>query len=263
MFDPWLFTTDEKQARLAQNSGISGIIIDWECLDKKARQVGAGFECNHDTIEDLARIRLAVDISVICRINGFGSWTADEVEAAIRNGADILMLPMVENADQVKDYLKIISGRAKAGILIETQEALENLKDIASLNIDFVYAGLNDLMLSRNTESLFESIIDGTIDKIRNAFMNCYFGFGGVTLIGQGFPLPFNLLFSEMARLNCDFGFLRRSFKKDIKGKDWTNEIPKIRQYFIQLKNRSPEEITKNREALLNTVKDIRRKALV
>jgi len=246
IFEPWLFTTDIALAKQAENAGVKGIIIDWENLYKEARQAGKDFECNHDTLEDLKNIRKTVDCKVICRINPFGKQTKEEVKKAVLAGADIIFLPWVKTVKEVIEFLKILNNQAIPAVLIETKEALAIAKELAELPLEYIYVGLNDLSISRKTKNIFESVADGTVDYLGNIFKNHNFGFGGLTLIGKGYPVPFNLLFAEMVRLNCNFGFMRRSFKKDIIGKDMKDEINKINNNYYQLQLRTLDQINKD-----------------
>jgi hypothetical protein len=75
--------------------------------------------------------------------------------------------------------------------------------------------GLNDLMIDRGRTSLFEPLVDGTVEAIRQHF-EMPFGVGGLTLPDRGSPIPCRLLMAEMARLDSDFSFLRRSFLRDV-----------------------------------------------
>ena len=48
---------------------------------KARRQAGEDTQISTDTPADLSRMRAAVDGRLLCRINGYGAWTAAEVEA--------------------------------------------------------------------------------------------------------------------------------------------------------------------------------------
>ncbi len=257
MFELWLFTTDINLACSSVLAGIKGIIIDWECKGKEERQKHTGMECNCDTLADLIKIKKSVSTKVICRINSIGSYTEEEVESAIYGGADIIFLPMVKTPDEVKKFLRFIKGRCKAGILIENKEAINNAELIARLSVDYVYIGLNDLSLSRGSQNIFEAVADGTVEKTRKIFNKNIFGFGGITLLGCGDPIPFNLLLKEMSRIECGFGFLRRAFKRDITGRNINLEIKNILNAFEFLKSRTEEEKNKDKNELYKFIGNI------
>lgn len=257
MFDLWLFTTDEMIARSAIDAGIARIVIDWEHVGKEARQRSGDFECNHDTFQDLVRVRKVAGAKIVCRINAFSHNTADEVSSALRGGADTLLLPMVMAPEEVERFLKLVNGRAETGILVETATAVSHARDLAALPIDYVYVGLNDLAISRQSPSIFEAIADGTTERMREVFSRQRFGFGGITLVDRGFPVPCILLMAEMARLQCTFGFLRRSFKRDIPGHDMESEIRNIKETIQRLTAQAGHEKEACHSALLRVIKGL------
>jgi len=250
MFELWLFTTDTELARQCIDAGVIGIFIDWEYIGKEQRQNGAGLECNYDSLDDLIRMRDAVQAKIICRINTLGSYTAEEVEMAVLGGADVIILPMVRNPREVKTFLSFVNGRTESGILVETQEAVSNASALSRLPLDYVYVGLNDLALSRGSVNIFSSVSDGTVRRMRNVFSRTKFGFGGITVMDRGAPIPFDLLLREMAALSCNFGFLRRSFRRDIVGRDIRYEIDRIYRAMEKYQQRTIAEIREDRQAL-------------
>lgn len=250
MLELWLFTADPAEAARAAAAGIGGIVVDWECAGKQERQRGAGLECNRDTAEDLSRVRGAVRTRVVCRINACGGHTSQEVESALAAGADLLLLPMVRGPQEVERYLRLVDGRTEAGILVETAEAVACARELAALPVACAYVGLNDLALSRRSRNIFEAVTDGTVEAVRDAFAGVRFGFGGATVVDGGAPVPFRLLLGEMARLRCDFGFLRRSFKREVRGRDLAAEVSRIHDAFGRAGQRSQAEITADRQAL-------------
>lgn len=254
MFDLWLFTADPRIAAEACAAGVAGVVVDWECAGKEDRQRGAGLECNHDTAADLAAVRAAVRALVICRINACGDRTPDEVDLAVASGADLLLLPMARTPAEVGAFVDLVAGRARAGILVETVEAVERAGELAALPVDCAYVGLNDLALQRGSGNIFEAVTDGTVERVRDAFAGTRFGFGGVTVSDGGSPVPCRLLLGEMSRIGCDFGFLRRSFKRDVRGRDVAAEVVRIQGEFARLSRRTAVEIAADRQALARAV---------
>lgn len=244
-----MFSTNPTFIIQAVKSGVDGIIVDWEHIGKATRQDGADTQVNRDTVDDLRRVRASTDGLVICRINSCGSTTATEVEESIDAGADELLLPMVRTTDEVQTVLDYVGGRCGVGILIETVEAVKLAEDLARLPLSRVYVGLNDLAIERRTQNIFNALIDGTVERIRRHF-DVPFGFGGLTLPDHGYPIPCRLLIGEMARLKCDFGFLRRSFHRDIQGRSLALEIPRISKALQEAYRRSPDAIAQDRSSL-------------
>jgi hypothetical protein len=113
------------------------------------------------------------------------------------------------------------------GILVETLDAVARAAELARLPLTRAYLGLNDLAIERQSCSIFAAVADGTLEHVRRPF-EVPFGFGGLTLPEGGSPLPCRLLMGEMARLGCRYSFLRRSFHRDVHGRELAVEIPRL-----------------------------------
>lgn len=233
--------------------GIDYGIIDWENRGKEQRQQGADTQINYHNLEDLKALKRSTQMPIVCRINGFGENTPMEIEAAVENGASEILLPMVRTADEVSQVLSLVDGRMGVGILVETEQAIENAKSLARLPLARVYVGLNDLAIERGENNIFLPVVDGTVEELRGIF-EVSFGFGGITLPQGGNPIPAKLLMGEMTRLNCQFSFLRRSFMRDMRGKEFCVEIPRIRECLHTLFHRSADEISADREQLVEKI---------
>jgi hypothetical protein len=262
-----LFSTCPAFIRQAVAAGVDAVLIDWEYSGKERRQASADTQINHDTVDDLRRVRACTDAHVICRINGRGEamtgevrqtieaeageppLAADEIEQAIGSGADELLLPMVRSVEEVELVLDQVAGRCGVGILIETVEAVELVEELARLPLSRVYVGLNDLAIERKSQNIFIPLIDGTLERIRRPF-HVPFGFGGLTLPDRGYPIPCRLLIGELARLDCDFSFLRRSFHADIRGRDQAVEVPRIHDALSEAFRWPPGSVARNRSEL-------------
>ena len=244
-----LFSTDASTVRQAGAAGVEMIVVDWEFRGKPQRQTGADTEINSDTPEDLRRIRAATDATIVCRINQSGDWTSQEAELAMECGADEILLPMVRTAAEVERLLRIVDGRCKVGILIETIDAAASAADMARLPLSRVYFGLHDFAIDRRTTNIFTPVIDGTVERTREHF-TVPFGFGGLTLPGCGSPIPSALLLGEMIRLECSFSFLRRSFHRDVASTSMADGVAQIRRAIRDAAVRSAAAITRDRQAL-------------
>jgi hypothetical protein len=248
-FELFLFTTDLQTIQDAVKAGVDGIIVDWESAGKINRQAGYDTQINQSTIEDLEKVRKATSAHVICRVNGYNDHTSVEIEQAIQAGANEILLPMVRTAGEVERTLEIINGRCKFGILVETIAAVGIASKLNQYPLSRVYAGLNDLAIDRKLENIFISVEDGTIEQIRKGF-KAPFGFGGLTLPEKGNPIPCRYLMGEMARLNCNFTFLRRSFLRDIKSRDMMVEIPRIRKTLMDMTQRTHAQVEEDQRKL-------------
>lgn len=248
-FDLLLFSTDPILIPRAVAAGVAAIVVDWENVGKAGRQAAADTEINHHTVDDLRRVRACTAATVICRINAFGPLTPGEVERAVAEGADEILLPMVQAAEDVESVLHLLRGRCRLGILVETDRAVASASALAALPLARVYVGLNDLAIERGSATIFRPLVDGTLEELRAAF-SAPFGFGGLTLPERGSPIPCRLLIGEMARLDCAFSFLRRSFHRDIVGLDVADEIPRLHEAVSRARGCRPLAVTRDREEL-------------
>lgn len=225
--DLFLFTVDPRFAADCVTAGVAGVIVDWERRGKARRQAGEGTQINGDTPHDLARVRAATSGRVLVRVNGEGPWTPGEIDLAVSLGADEVLLPMVRDAGQVDRALAAVRGRCGLGILVETQDAVEQVEQLVARPLSRVYLGLNDLRIDRGSDTLFAPLVDGTVDRVRAA-CDVPFGVAGLTLPEAGRPVPSRLLAAELTRLDGSFTFLRRSFTADVAGRSVFAEVPRI-----------------------------------
>jgi hypothetical protein len=252
-FELLLFAVDPVLVAAADRGGADAIVVDWERAGKHARQAGADTEINHHTQEDVRTVRALFPRTVVCRLNAVGPWTEEELNEAVEGGADEVLLPMVRNAEQVEWVLGLAAGRCGVGILVETEEAIAAAGELAELELARVYVGLNDLAIARGAPSIFSAVRDGTVERIRERF-RAPFGFGGLTLPGRGSPVPSRLLAAELARLRCDFSFLRRSFARDSSGGPLAPELAQIRAMVAEAFARPAAGVERDRAELAGTI---------
>lgn len=236
------------------HSGADAVIIDWENNGKRLRQFDRDTQINEHSRSDLEFARRITEKKIICRINNCASTLVEEIETAIAFGADEILLPMVRAVSDVENTLKIANGRLPVGILIETREAINNACELAALPLSHVYVGLNDLAIDLGYQSIFKPLLDGTLDKIRE-FFQMAFGFGGVTHPDYGHPIPCRLLIREMARLNCSFSFLRRSFYRDSNFIESKEIIVDAKTDFLDSLQRDTESIQRDQALLLSYIR--------
>lgn len=245
-----LFENDPATAAAALAAGIDGLIVDLEFTGKARRQEGADTEINRHRPADLELGRRLGARLRFCRLEGPGFWHEDEIEEVLELGATHLLLPMVEEPRQVETLLRRVAGRAEVGILVETAAAVDCASELAGLPLFGAFVGLNDLAIDRGSRHLFVALADGTVERVREAFAGKEFGFAGVTLIDRGSPVPAPLLLAEMARLEATFAFLRRSFRRDIVGRELALEVAKVRRAWEALRQRGEEEIRRDQMVL-------------
>ncbi|MGZ8244348.1 hypothetical protein [Methylomagnum sp.] len=246
-----LFEHDPILVHQALNFGVSTFLVDWESRDKAGRQAGFDTEINPSTLDNLHKVCAVPGAKAWCRVNGWGPWSSDEIEAAISAGVRGLFLPMARRVGEVEDFLAAIGGRCEAAILIETTEAVEMVADLARLPLNRVYFGLNDFAICRGRHFIFDAVKDGIVAQTRKELNGMAFGFGGATAVDLGSPVPCRKLLEEMARIDCQFTFLRRSFKKDIASHDPAAVIAGIQACWRDLRNRPPAMIESDLHQLL------------
>lgn len=202
-------------AQIAQASGVDRIFIDLETKGKAERQGHVDSVKSNHSIEDIKELRKVVSCSeILVRINPIDDESDEEIEAVIDSGADIIMLPMFKTVVDVERFIGIVDGRAKTMLLLETREAVDNMKEILSLSgIDEIHIGLNDLHLAYKKKFMFELYIDGTVEKIvRELKKHKYpYGIGGIARIGFGM-VPAEYIITELYKLGATGAILSRSF---------------------------------------------------
>ncbi len=208
-------------ACIAQEAGVDRIFVDMEYIGKAERQGGLNtVQCRH-TVSDVAVLRACLNESeLMVRVNPIHEATdeysssEEEIEAVIRAGADVVMLPYFKTVAEVKRFLDCVDGRATTFLLVETPEAAENLDHILALEgIDEIHIGLNDMSLALGMSFMFELLADGTVERICNKCRDkgIVYGFGGIAALGKGL-LPCEHVLMEHYRLGSRRAILSRSF---------------------------------------------------
>jgi len=254
-FELFLFSTDPTTVTASVAAGVSGVVVDWERVGKRHRQAGADTQIGEDTVDDLCRVRGCTSSRILCRIDNNVHLLDEQIEEAVAAGANEILLPMVRSADQVEAVLARSGERCGVGILIETEAVLGELDDIATLPLSRAYVGLNDLAIDRGSTNIFEPLVDGTVDQVRR-HLAVPFGLAGLTVADAGTPIPCRLLVGELIRLGCTFSFLRRSYHADIRGRDHSQEIPRLHEALDAATRRTAAEVAEDRNALVDAIDD-------
>lgn len=227
-------TNDPAVAKIAADAGVDRIFIDMEVLGKAERQGGMDTVQSHHVPEDIAKVRAAIgdQAEIMARVNPLNPNSQTEIDDAIANGADVIMLPMWRTADDLRQLVSMVDGRAKVMPLLETDTAADNLPEaLAILGIDQMHIGLNDLHLCYHQRFMFQLLTDGTVDRLcaelREASIP--YGFGGVGRPGSG-TLPAEYIIGEHYRLGSQYVILSRSFCNTEK----TTDLDEIRRIFTE-----------------------------
>ena len=220
------------------------LLLTWENEGKTNRQSLYDTQVNEHTFDDLSLVSSHNLPNIICRINGPGYWSTDEINRAIDLGATEILAPMIKEVREAEFVLNCVDNRVKVGLMLETNEALVIADQLDQLPIHRFFVGLNDLSIQRNSRNLFLPFTDGTIDTLRPKISR-KFGVAGLTHPNAGTPIPCALLIQQMKKHKSSFGFLRRAFYKDLKTYGAEEIITALRQELGDQNNFLPAHLTK------------------
>lgn len=259
-----LVTSNPQNIIEAQDAGIDRIFFDLEYINKAERQRGRNTLILHNDIEEIKELRKIIDrAELLVRVNALYPNSKKEIDKAIAYGADIIMLPMVMDAEDVELLVKYVSGRAKVMPMIETAQALTRIDNILAVDgIDEIYIGLNDLHISMGLTFMFELLSGGIVeymaDRIKSVGIK--FGFGGMAKIGEG-TLPAEAILGEHYRLGSNSVILSRTFRNEVGSSkekvDLVKEVNKIRVEEGKIKKWSEEDFENNRCFVCDKVNEI------
>lgn len=220
-------TNDTEVALIAEKYGVERIWVDLEVLGKDIRQFTYNSVKSRHSVSDIAKIKSKMTKSkVLVRVNPWHTFpfegyddSANEINAVIEAGADLVMLPMWNTVEEVKKFLNVVNGRVKTVLLLETKEAEACLDELiamykeGSCKFDELYIGLNDLHISYGLDFMFELLSNGTVERICNKIRNIDvpYGFGGIAKIGDG-AIPAEKILLEHYRLGSERVILSRTF---------------------------------------------------
>jgi 2-keto-3-deoxy-L-rhamnonate aldolase RhmA len=208
-------------ALIAEKNGVDRIFVDMEYIGKSERQGCMDSVKNHHTVADVKNIRNVIkEAELLVRVNPIHEKTGEyesseeEIEAVIAAGAEIVMLPFFKTVDEVKRFLRIVDGRCRTMLLLETPEAVEVLDEILELpGVNEIHIGINDLSLGYGKQFMFELLVDGTVERVcrKMEARGMFYGFGGIASLGRGL-VPAEMIIKEHYRMGSHMAILSRSF---------------------------------------------------
>ena len=245
-------------ARCDQLPGMR-LFVDLERNGKAARQKGRDtFISTHQT-NDVGRIKAVLKRSTLMvRVNPYqtDNFAASkaEVDAVLAQGADMLMLPMFNNAQELNAFSGIVAGRALIVPLLETAGALHCLDSwIDTPGIAEIFVGLNDLHMSLGCNFMFEPLLMGHVERVSKAakLRGLRFGFGGIARMDEG-ALPGRVVLAEHVRLSSGAVILSRTFNRtDISDTEsertFEKAVASLRTAELELGTRTPEHVEEDR----------------
>ncbi|MBQ6432128.1 MAG: aldolase [Oscillospiraceae bacterium] len=231
-------TNRPEVAGIAESAGVDRIFVDMEFIGKDVRQKGLDTVKSHHTVQDVVNVkRVLSKAELLVRVNPIHDAlpdypsSEDEIDAVIAAGADVVMLPYFKTAAEVRPFVRLVNGRAKTMLLLETPESVACVDEILTVEgVDEIHIGLNDLSLGYGMPFMFELLADGTVERLCLKFRKkgVRYGFGGIATIGKGM-LPSEYVIKEHYRLGSTCAILSRSFCDAAKIAD-INEINDIFQ---------------------------------
>jgi len=224
MFNYLYITRSPEVASAVELAGVTRLFVDLEIHGKVDRQGHLNTVISRHSIDDVARVKAALtNAELLVRLNPLHEGTQQEVDEAIAAGADIIMQPMFQSAEEVAVFGQCIAGRVRFMPLVETGRALSQIDSIAALGcVDELHIGLNDLHLDLGLRFMFEPLASGLIEaSLRN--IRKPYGIGGIARVGQG-DVPGELVMAEHVRLGSSGVILSRAFHAGVDSIEALNE---------------------------------------
>lgn len=260
-----LLTGNPEFAKKAESCGVDRIFLDLEYINKAERQMGRNTFITENTVYDVMPLRKALKKSeLLVRVNPINPLSKQEIDMVCEQGADLVMLPMVYDASDVKEFVRLVDGRAKTVPMIETPQALARIDEILDVKgVDEIYIGLNDLHIGMGLAFMFELLSGGIIEYAAEKIKakGIPFGFGGMAKIGEG-TLPAENVLAEHIRLGSQSVILSRTFRNEVdaEGKkvlDLETEISKIRNKEKEISSWTETQFEENRQSVIKAVREI------
>ena len=253
----WIISNSPEFAIYCLGNGVDRIFLDLEKIGKIQRQGHLNTWITDHKKTDIISLKNCLGSEkLIVRLNPWNSKSISEIEFAINNGADFLMLPMIKTYDQISSFSSVVSNQIPIIPLIETAESLDLIPKIIKIKgIKELYIGLNDLSLSFGYKFIFEPLINNLLEKPAKILKteNIPWGFGGIAKIGQGL-IPAELIIGEHVRLGSNRLILSRTFhdnskdlKSMIKNINLGYEIQKLQEVEEKWQNSTLKDLEKNR----------------
>ena len=230
-----ILDNDVENIKIFDAAGVDIIFVDLEVLGKEERQGHVDTVKNFHTLDDVKAIKPHVkNADLLVRVNPIHENSQSEIDIAIENGADIVMLPMFKTVEEVQFFIQTVNKRARVNLLLETSEALARIDDILECEgIDEIHVGLNDLHLALGLNFLFELLGDGLMEYITTKIKSkgIPFGIGGVARVDEGL-LQGRSIILEHVRLGSERVILSRAFRDGL-----TFDVPTIRNELKKLQD--------------------------
>ncbi len=265
MLDLIQITNDPALAQRCDALSGMRLFVDLERNGKAERQAGRNTFISSHTLDDVGRIKAVLRRSMLMvRVNPLHAASANEVDAVLDRGADLLMLPMFTRAQELRDFCALVDGRRPVVALLETSQALACLPDwITAPGLHEVYVGLNDLHLSLGLRFMFEPLALGLVDSVAHSAhaQGLRFGFGGIARLQEGL-LPGMDVLAEHARLGSQSVILSRTFHRPDAGATLEADVAALRKAELRLLARDGDQQEADRQRIALNIRRIAAAAL-
>ena len=243
------------------------LFVDLERNGKAARQKGHDTFISTHHLNDVVRVKAVLKLSkLMVRVNPFQAGnpavSKAEVDAVLDCGADMIMLPMFTQAQELLAFASMVDGRVPIVPLLETSGALHTLDDwIDTPGLHEIFVGLNDLHLSLGCSFMFEPLLMGHVDRVAIVAKarGLRFGFGGIARMDEG-VLPGRDVLAEHVRLGSRAVILSRNFNRadaHAEEKSFERAVAGLRTAELALGLRSQEHIESNRLHTYGLIADL------
>jgi citrate lyase beta subunit len=212
-----LLTDDPALALEADAAGVDRIGADLEHMGKATRQAGEDVRLSSHTAEDLQVVaKVLTCASAFVRINPLHQGSEREIETVLQAGAQAVMLPYFDGPREAEGFVRLLDGRAKALLLLETPASLIHAPEIfAVAGLDEAMMGLNDLRLALGLQSHFELLVSPKAALLAEQAdqAGVPLSAGGVANPSdRGLAIPPDLVLAQYPRLGITGAWLSRSF---------------------------------------------------
>jgi citrate lyase beta subunit len=254
-----LITDDVRLAAEAERAGIDRIMIDLEREGKAQRQAGRNLFQSSHRLESVGPVRDALArAALVVRINPVSERTSREVDAVLAAGADVIMLPYFFTPTEVEAFVRIVAGRSRVSLLVETKSAADGLADcLAAGPVDEVHVGLNDLSIELGCGVMLEPMCTGLVERLAATLRTARvpFGVGGIGRLScETLPVHPERLLAEQVRLGCSRGWLGRTFREGLPACQLATEVARVREAVARWGSATEDACRENRRALVDEV---------
>jgi hypothetical protein len=250
-----VWTSDVALAADADAAGIDRIGIDLETRGKASRQAGRGAWMSSHVEGDLSALRSVLNKArLFVRVDPLGPDTLDQAERVLERGAQVVMVPMVEEPAALRDFAAVVAGRARLVALVETATGVERVRELVAVpGVDEVHLGLNDLSLSLGLANRFAVLAHDVSAAVATAARAAGIPLG-VGHIGRAhddrLPVPADLVYAQLPRLGATATLLGRSFLQSAGAADLVAAVSAARQRLDEWWSADPADWERARDEL-------------